>query len=262
MITGNRAAAVAAALGAEQPSFGDRFRCRLGVKTGADRIFLDPPADIEESLVRRALRGRDVAPFRIAAPRRLLWPLDDRGAPLAPLPPAAARYLAGHDAALRARADYAGGMPWVLFRTGSVAAPFRVVWPDLARRLTAAALSGPASRDVVPLNTCYVATGRSEAAVLAACAWLNASAPRAIAALGATAAAGGFRRFTAATVSAIPFPSAADGDPVLAGLASAAADGHDVTKAVDDRVAALLGLDAADRAALEAVARDRTDDRR
>ena len=262
VVSGNRAAAVAASLRAAHPPFGDRFRCRLGVKTGADRIFLDPPPDIEASLVRRALRGRDVAPFRIASPTRLLWPLDDRGAPLALLPPAAARYLERHAAALRARADYTGGSPWALFRTGSVAAPHRLVWPDLSRRLTAAALSGAAAREVVPLNSCYVATGCSEAAVLAACAWLNATAPRAIAALTASAAAGGFRRFTAGTVAALPFPSGADADPALAALACAAADGHDVITALDDRVAALLGLDAADRAALEAVARDGADDRR
>ena len=262
VISGSRAARASSALREAHPAFGERFRCRLGVKTGADRIFLDPPSDIEACLLRRALRGRDISAFRIVCPRRLLWPLDERGAPLVPLPPAAARYLRPHDAALRARADYAGGMPWALFRTGSVAAPHRIVWPDVARRMTAAALTGAGALDVVPLNTCYVAVAASAAAALAACAWLNGTVPRAIAAQTASAAAGGFRRFTAATVAAIPFPSAADADPALAALATAAGEGQDVLSALDDRIAVLLGLDAADRAALEAVALDGAHDRR
>jgi hypothetical protein len=123
-------------------------------------------------------------------------------------------------------------------------------------------LSGAGHRDLVPLNTCYVATGQSEAAVLAACAWLNSGTCRAIAALAASAAAGGFRRFAAATVAALPFPSRADCDAKLAALARAAANGDDVTDALDDRVTELLGLGTDDRAALAAVACGGPGDRR
>jgi hypothetical protein len=89
------------------------------------------------ALLRWAVRGRDVRAFRVRRGRRLLWPCDERGAPLGVLPPIAARYMARHAAELRRRADHAGGSPWSLFRTRAASAPFRVIWSDLAQRLEA-----------------------------------------------------------------------------------------------------------------------------
>jgi hypothetical protein len=136
------ASALAMRLGREHPVIGDRFTCQLGLKTGANHLFLDPPASIAPRLIRWAVRGRDVRAFRPHARVRLLWTHGPDGAPLDHLPPDAAAHLAPHEALLRARADFAGGPAWTLFRTRAATARHRVVWSDLARRLTACALTG------------------------------------------------------------------------------------------------------------------------
>ncbi|HEV8599077.1 MAG TPA: N-6 DNA methylase, partial [Gemmatimonadales bacterium] len=96
-------------LGRDFPPLSDRFSCHLGVKTGLNRVFLDPPVELEPELVRWAVRGRDVRAFRVRRSRRLLWPCDAGGHPLDTLPPAASQYLAAHAGELRRRADHHGG---------------------------------------------------------------------------------------------------------------------------------------------------------
>ena len=108
------------------------------------------------------------------------------------------------------RADYVGGPPWTLFRTVAAASRHRLVWPDLARRLTACALTGRRDAAFVPLNTCYVASARSAEEAERLAAWLNSTWIRAVARLGAVPASGGFHRFTAAVVEP---PPAAGGGP-------------------------------------------------
>src|SRR5262249_29175835 len=141
---------------ARHPRLSERFTCHLGVKTGANGLFLDPPDTVEPDLVRWAVRGRDVMPFGTVRVRRLLCPFDELGAPLPALPPGARAHLGPHIERLRGRADGAGGPPWALFRTAAAAASCRVVWADLARRLTAVALADQSARDQIPLNTCYL----------------------------------------------------------------------------------------------------------
>src|SRR5690606_12073797 len=102
------AGALAARIQREHPAFGSRLACRLGVKTGANEVFLDPD-EVERELLRPAVRGRDVGPFRAAAGGRILWTHDSLGAPLPKLPPLAAAHLSRHEAMLRSRRDYAGG---------------------------------------------------------------------------------------------------------------------------------------------------------
>jgi hypothetical protein len=81
----------------------------------------------------------------------------------------------------------------------------------------------------------------SEAAALGLAAWLNSSPIRRLARERATRAASGFVRFNAATIEALPLPTAAPEDPVLVRLARAALDGGEVQDALDRRVAELLG---------------------
>jgi methylase of polypeptide subunit release factors len=234
---------VAAALADRFPRLGERMRAQLGVKTGADRLFLTREPDLEPPLMRRAVRGRDVAAFRAMAGPWLRWPCDRTGAPLPDLPPRAAAWAARHRDALLTRADYRGGPPWALFRTRLASAPHRVTWADLGRRLEAVPLSGPHAGEVVPLNTCYVCALPSALAADALGAFLNATWTRALATLGAPPAAGGFRRFNARVVESLPLPPAVLGDATLAHLAQRA--GHeDVQEALDARVATLLDLDA------------------
>ncbi len=231
----------------EHPTIDSAVSCHLGLKTGANRIFLNPP-DVEGELVRWAIRGRDVAPFRIRRRTRLLWTHHDHGSPLPRLPPRAAAYLAPHLAALRSRADYAGGPPWTLFRARAASAPHRVIWADLARELRAASLTGQA--DAIPLNSCYVAPVDSAHAADRLAAWLNSSWLRAAARAGAMPAAGGCARYTATTVGALPLPAGVLDDDDLSSLTRSARDGGRVQGDLDDIAARHLGLSAAQRSAL------------
>jgi len=232
--------------------------CHLGLKTGANRIFLDPP-DVEDELVRWALRGRDLAPFMPRNRTRLLWTHGPDGSPLPRLPPRAAAYLAPHSALLRARTDYAGGPPWILFRARAAAAPHRVVWADLARELQAASLTG--LPDTIPLNSCYVAPARSDAEADRIAAWLNSSWLRAAARAGAVPAAGGCARYTAGTVGALPLPPGVLSDADLSTLTHSARNGGRVQADLDDIAAGHLDLGASQRAALLGSLGGRAEDR-
>ena len=255
ILRGDRAASVARALAERHPRVGEHHRCRLGVKTGADSVFLDPPAPMEPEVLRWALRGRDIAPFRATPRRRILLAYDRAGRPLERLPPHAAAHLAPHGAALRARADYAGGPPWTLFRVHAALAAHRVVWSDLARQLSAVALVGREAADLVPLNTCYVIATPGGPDALTLAAWLNSTWLRAIAALVAQPAAGNYHRFSAATIGSLPLPATVARDERLPGIAVRMATGTPLQAELDAIAADHLGLDDADRQALAAAAR-------
>ncbi|HEX9611675.1 MAG TPA: N-6 DNA methylase [Gemmatimonadales bacterium] len=224
------------------PALGDRWTPHLGVKTGADDVFVVTQPD---ACTRPAVRGRDLAPW-MAVPRvHLLWTHGPDGRPLAALPPALRERLEAHLDRLRRRAD-CRGVPWELFRTGLALRAHRVVWPDLARRL-AAAVPPP---DIVPLNTVYGIATRTADDACALAALLNTRWHTALARLHADPARGGFRRFNARVVRGLPVPPAdAPAWAVLAdhGRRRAAADGP---------TADALHLDAIDRRALERLVPD------
>lgn len=253
LLTGGRAERILAALAREHPRLGDSISCHLGLKTGANAIFLDPPETIEPDLIRRAIRGRDIHPFRVVAGTRLLYTHGRDGRPLSALPRAAAAYLAPHAETLRARADFLGGPPWTLFRTRAATASHRVVWADLDRELSAAALTDAEDLDLVPLNTCYVALAESKAEAERVAAWLNSTWIRAAARMGAVPAAGGFARFAGNTVGRLPLPSAALRDSRLDALAVAARGGTPVQHDLDDLTAHHLALSAADQDAIRSL---------
>jgi hypothetical protein len=234
----------------QHPRLGDQIACHLGVKTGANAVFLDPPQEIEPELLRWAIRGRDVRPFRVNACVRLLWTHGPDGQPLKELPPGAAAYLSPRLRALRARADYQGERAWTLFRVRAASASHRVVWADLGRRLTAVALTGARDADCLPLNTCYVAPTATAAEAERLAAWLNSSWIRAAALLRAVPAAGGFRRYSAATVGGLPLPVSVLSDLRLSGVARAGRRGEPVQERLDDIAANHLGLTASDRTTL------------
>jgi len=234
----------------EHAALAERVTCQLGVKTGANRLFLDPPATVESWLLRWAVRGRDVRPFQARARHRLLWTHDAAGAPLTRLPPGAAAYLRAHETTLRARTDYQRGPPWTLFRTRAAASRHRVVWSDLARRLAACALTGRDHAELLPLNSCYVTAVPTEEEAERLSAWLNSTWVRAIAQLHAVPASGGFHRFTAAVVRRLPLPAAVLTDDGLLAAARAARRGEAIQEAIDDRTAEHLALSPKDRSAL------------
>jgi hypothetical protein len=236
------------------PSLGLRYPCQLGVKTGLNRVFLDPPVDIEPELIRWAVRGRDVRAFAVQRVHRLLWPCDTVGRPLQVLPPAAARYLSQHAGELRRRADYNGGPPWTLFRTRPASAPCRVVWPDVARRLEAAPLVGQGGSELIPLNSCYVVAPPDSATALRVAGWLNCTWSRVIAAATADPATGGFARFNARVVSTLPLPPEVLHDTQLLQLGRAGVAGALDQEALDACCARLLRLERGERAALAGLA--------
>lgn len=229
---------------------GADFAIHLGVKSGCNAAFLHPPAEIERGLIRPAVRGRDLQPFRHSSTTPLLYPHDRLGRPRRTLPPGALRHLARYRGELEARADATSGPWWALHRTIPASAPHRVAWPDLARRLQAV----PLAEEIVPLNSCYFAIAGSEENALALCGWLNTSWIRAITALGADPARGGFARFNARTVARVPWRVEATRDRRLIGAVRRAIRGEEGTDDIDHAVAEHLGLDARDRRALRPLA--------
>jgi hypothetical protein len=242
----------------QHPTLDSVVSCHLGLKTGANRLFLNPP-EVEPEVLRWAIRGRDVAPFSVRRRTRFLWTHGRDGSPLPRLPPLVAAHLAPHLSALRARADYAGGPPWTLFRAQAATAPHRVVWADLARVLRAVSLS--AMPETVPLNSCYVALAKADLEADRLAAWLNSSWLRAAARAGAVPAAGGCCRYTAATVGALPLPETALTDPDLSTIARLAANGHAVQPDLDDVAARHLSLSETHRRTLLASLSECAEDR-
>ena len=222
------------------PTVGERWAPLLGVKTGADDLFLVPSPG---EATRPAIRGRDCAPW-LATPRmHLLWTHDRDGRPLPALPPTLSALGSELDR-LRRRADYRGGAPWQLFRIGLALRPHRVLWPDLSRRLNA--IVPPV--EAVPLNTMYGVVTRTDDEAYALAALFNSRWLTALAQLRADPARGGFRRFNARVVRFLPLPRATES--TWSELAKWGRAGE-----VDDAaVADFLELDATDRRALERAA--------
>jgi hypothetical protein len=232
---------VARHLRAAFPTIGDRWTPQLGVKTGADDLFLVTAACVG---TRPAVRGRDVGAWRCDARLHLLWTHGADGRVLSHLPAGIAGRLAPHADRLRRRADYRAGAPWQLFRTSLARAQHRVLWPDIGRRL-AAAIPEPA---IVPLNTVYGIATRDHDDAAALAALLNARWLTALARLVADPARGGFHRYNARVVRSLPAPAA--GARVWAALATLGLR----REPTDDAVADAFELDHTDRRALAPLA--------
>lgn len=258
----SRVRALVAWLEREHPRIGDRITGHLGLKTGLNRVFLNPPAGLESSVLRWAIRGRDLRSFRCECRLKLLWTHDHRGQPRSELPPRATAYLATHEAELRARRDFQGGPAWTVFRAGPAVARYRVVWADLARRLTALALTSRHDLARIPLNSCYVAPLRNAAEADAFAAWLNSTWLRATARLNAVPASGGFARFNVRTVARLPLPDSALSDARLTRLGQAARSGKAVQEELDALVADHLGLTTRAQRALRAAVDETSSHRR
>src|SRR5256885_88191 len=222
---------------------GDRWSPQLGVKTGADDVFLvahPGPA------TRPVVRGRDLKPWRATPRAHMLWTHGADGRPLARLPAELARALDPHLERLRRRSDYRGGPAWQVYRLALADAPYRVIWPDLARRLAAVVPDA----GVVPLNTVYGIATRVADDAYALAALFNSRWLTALARLSADPARGGFRRFNARVVRGLPLPTA---NP--AAWRALAEQGR-ANASDDDAIADMYQLEAADRRALDASAAD------
>ncbi len=257
IVTGDATRATLDRIRREYPSLVARFSCHLGVKTGANDVFLNPQQELESCVLRWALRGRDVRPFSIEPRCRLVWPHDDQGRVLRQLPPRAAAYFAQHEARLRRRRDYDRGPIWTLFRVGRCAAAHRVVWPDMAKNLSATVLSGPSTRSIVPLNTCYVTQTSCAEHAYALATWLNSTWVRVLARLHADVAQAGYLRFNARVVRQLPLPDTALADAGLVQIYHASRGGINQTE-IDEATAPHLSLTPRDRRRLAALLPDNT----
>jgi hypothetical protein len=242
ILASQEARQIALRVTAEHPQLGELISCHLGLKTGLNRVFLNPPANLEAEVLRWAIRGRDLAPFRWKSRVRLLWTHTAAGGPALRLPPKAMAYLTAHEGALRTRKDFRKGAWWTVFRAGPAVAGYRVVWSDLARQLTAAALTLESDHECIPLNSCYVAPTPTAIRAEALAAWLNSSWIRAIARLGAVPASGGFARYKASLVAHLPLAVSALDDPALAQLAREGRSGREIQEILDAMVAEQLRL--------------------
>jgi hypothetical protein len=124
----------------------------------------------------------------------------------------------------------------------------------VARRLSAAPISRNAHADAIPLNSCYLVVAESRDIAFRLAAWLNPTGARVLAACVAEPASGGFARFNARVVGALPLPEAALDSPALLAIAEAMQRGAESQETLDDCCAELLGLDAGERAELAACA--------
>jgi len=243
------------------PTVGDHLVCHLGVKTGANAIFLNPDADVEPHLLRPALRGRDIAAWSSEPRISIIWTHDSSGLPRRVLPPRADRYFSRYAARLRGRADFRTGPPWQLFRVGPTLAEYKVVWADIARRLAAVALTPTTHRGVILLNTCYLIPVKSAENARALAAWLNSTWIRAAAAVRADPARGGFARFNARVVASLPLPPAVLTDHRFAQLGDNARNSPSAQGSVDELAAHYLGLSPSACEALQGVVGRATHDR-
>jgi hypothetical protein len=235
---------------ASGPALRDRFRPTLGVKTGANEVFvrrLGAAHDLPDSCRAPALLGRDLEPFALAPSAVMLAAVDEQGHPLASVPDDVRRYLQPHTGRLRRRADArCGRVPaWALFRTDLLRSEWIVLWRDIAPRLEAAVLHRDAPSAPIPLNTCYGAPVPDEFTAAWLSALLNSRLIRSLAASLAERASGGAFRFSAGTVGALPLPSDQQSGPVRAlaviGCAAAHGEPYDPDD-LDAFVALALGL--------------------
>jgi hypothetical protein len=243
----------------------------LGVKTGADSVFVGDPVQrrgkltlvqfahaeawIEGRVLRRAIRGRDVRAFDFSSSKILIWACDRSGAPTPRIPELAHAYLAAHASVLRARADYREGPLWTVFRTKAACGTHRVVWPDLARTVRAVYLEADTRESVLPLNTCYCATVSSANVAHRVAAVLNSTWVIPFIRSASDEARGGYRRLNARVMDRIPIPN----DPKrCAAILRASKRAHTERRAnqeeLDEAVAEALGLATSTRARLRRMA--------
>lgn len=200
-------------------------RPHLGVKCGCNGAFIVRVLDvddelaiiegadgrrgtIERALLRPLVRGEHLARWaRPDTTEYIVWTHDRSGAPLAELPPHAARWLARWRHALVSRTDARHRARWwSLFRTESARSDCpRVLWGDLGREPRAVVLA--TGDPTVPLNSCYAARCRDEGDAFALAALLNGPVARAWLNAIAEPARGGYRRYFGWTLSLLPLPA-------------------------------------------------------
>lgn len=199
------------ALQAAAPPLSRSLPVRMGIKTGANALFLDPAPPLSEC--RPVLRGRD----RDGVPAsRLLFAHDPvTGDPLA-LPSAEAMaWLEPHAARLRRRADSRPDTPiWSVFRVSPELLGHRVVWADIGPTLCPHVLEPVRAGGPLVLNTLYGVGAPDPRRARRWAAWLASAPIQLLLQARAEPALGGHFRFQAHAVGSVPFPPVLLGDDV------------------------------------------------
>lgn len=213
------------------PSLSSRFRPRLGIKTGCNDAFLRPherAAELPAPHRLAAIRGADIAPFRIRPGSVILAAIGPDGAPLPSAGDDVSAHLEPYAKKLERRTDSRGCPAWTLFRTDLARRGWFVLWRDIAPVLMAACLERDQGSEPVPLNTCYGVSVPDAHAAAWLVALLNSAALRVVAAVLADRASSGAYRFNAAAVGALPTPlhTATDEVQALAAIGKAATRGE------------------------------------
>ncbi len=200
-------------------------RPRLGVKCGCNEAFLvelldecgpiatvrpaaGAPFTIERDLLRPLLRGEHLRRWHApVGTEHIIWTHGTDDAPLATLPPHAARWFARWRGRLEKRTDARHGARWwSLFRTESARSTKpRVIWGDLGREPRASVLA--AGNLSVPLNSCYVIRCPTLADAKAFTVLLNSPLARSWLDAIAEPARGGYHRYLGWTLSLLPIPA-------------------------------------------------------
>ncbi|MFT6396517.1 MAG: hypothetical protein ACJAYU_001260, partial [Bradymonadia bacterium] len=203
-------------LSCSAPALKEQFVIRLGIKTGANSVFVDPPDGIGP--VVRAVRGADIEPMRVAPSSTLLFAHGrESGLCHASIAAGTAEYLEEHRARLERRADAKDSDPlWKVHRVYPESLGHRVVWRDIGQRLDAVYVPPVWEGGPAVLNSAYVVGVASSRQGIRLAAWLCSTPVRFTAAVSAERALGGYRRFMARNVGRVPVPdSVVHGSPEL-----------------------------------------------
>ncbi|MBU6159813.1 MAG: Eco57I restriction-modification methylase domain-containing protein [Myxococcales bacterium] len=179
----------------------------LGLKTGLNEAFRTQRNLASECLP--LVTGGSVRAMSWQADGHLLFTHDLQTArPLTQLSPEALQHLQVYQGALERRVDLRAGDPWWrLFRVDERALGWRVVWRDLAPQLQATWLPPLSQGGPLALNSTYLIAVRDRRQAIRLAAWLNTTLARFVAVSSSEHALGGYRRFGAAHMQRIPWPS-------------------------------------------------------
>jgi hypothetical protein len=181
----------------------------MGIKTGANDLFVDIEPEVGAPWQRPVLLGRDVGALCASPAHRLLFAHDAEQGTVVREPGESVReWCERHRVALSARTDARpSDPPWKLFRVRPELLGHRVVWADISRELEAAPLPPAAEGGALVLNTAYACAVDDAHAAHRLAVWLNTRVIRFVARSAADRALGGYRRYTARAVAGLPVPA-------------------------------------------------------
>jgi hypothetical protein len=185
----------------------ERWPVKMGVKTGANRVFLNPPDGV--SPVVSVLRGRDIQDGEFRIRDSILFAHDGvTGLAFSSIDGPAYAHIMANLSTLEARSDVKGSTtPWSVFRVCPGALGDRVVWRDIGKTLDAVVVPSVSEGGPVVLNTTYYVPLPDEPTARLVRAWITHPLMRWLAETTAEPALSGYLRFQTTNVGALPVPA-------------------------------------------------------